>query len=402
MSKPLLEFNDRGIYCAAGDFYIDPWRPVKNAVITHAHSDHARWGSQKYLAHTLSREVLKYRLGNINLETIDFNQPVNLNGVQISLHPAGHIIGSAQVRVEFKGEVWVVSGDYKVEDDGISEPFEPVKCHSFISECTFGMPVYKWRPQQEIFDGMNNWWRQNVEEGKTTVLVGYSLGKAQRILQGLDLSIGNVYTHGVIENTNEALRRNGVKLKPTQKVTADSNREEMRKGLIICPPSSVGTPWMRKFYPYSFGYCSGWMALRGAKRRRAADRGFVLSDHADWEGLIGAIKATECETVYLTHGYTASFSRYLTEIGYDAHEAHTIYGGDEVNEADEDPVKLVNDDGEVFSEAGAAADSGSDGEDLEVTEINGGKEKLGALKPSLTDAEKSIALKKAKRLGGAL
>ena len=402
MSKPLLEFNDRGIYCAAGNFYIDPWRPVKNAVITHAHSDHARWGSQKYLAHTLSREVLKYRLGNIDLETIDFNQPVSLNGVQISLHPAGHIIGSAQVRVEYKGEVWVVSGDYKVEDDGISEPFEPVKCHSFISECTFGMPVYKWRPQQEIFDGMNNWWRQNVEEGKTTVLVGYSLGKAQRILQGLDLSIGNVYTHGVIENTNEALRRNGVKLKPTQKVTADSNREEMRKGLIICPPSSVGTPWMRKFYPYSFGYCSGWMALRGAKRRRAADRGFVLSDHADWEGLIGAIKATECETVYLTHGYTASFSRYLTEIGYDAHEAHTIYGGDEVNEADEDPVKLVNDDGEVFSEAGAAADGGSDSEDLEVTEINGGKEKLKVFKPPLTDAEKSIALKKAKRLGGAL
>ena len=402
MSKPLLEFNDRGIYCAAGNFYIDPWQPVKNAVITHAHSDHARWGSQKYLAHTLSREVLKYRLGDIDLETVDFNQPVNLNGVQISLHPAGHIIGSAQVRVEYKGEVWVVSGDYKVEDDGISEPFEPVKCHSFISECTFGMPVYKWRPQQEIFDGMNNWWRQNVDEGKTTVLVGYSLGKAQRILQGLDLSIGSVYTHGVIENTNEALRRNGVKLKPTQKITADSNREEMRKGLIICPPSSVGTPWMRKFYPYSFGYCSGWMALRGAKRRRAADRGFVLSDHADWEGLIGAIKATECETVYLTHGYTASFSRYLTEIGYDAHEAHTIYGGDEVNEADEDPVKLVNDDGEVFSEAGAAADGGSDTEDLEVTVINGGKEKLRALKPSLTDAEKSIALKKAKRSGGAL
>ncbi|MEO8796023.1 MAG: DNA ligase-associated DEXH box helicase, partial [Daejeonella sp.] len=185
-------------------------------------------------------------------------------------------------------------------------------------------------------------------EGKTTVLVGYSLGKAQRILQGLDLSIGRVFTHGVIENTNEALRRNGVQLNETTRVTPESDRDEMRKGLILCPPSSVGTPWMRKFYPYSFGYCSGWMALRGAKRRRAADRGFVLSDHADWDGLLQAIKATECETVYLTHGYTASFSRYLAEIGYDAHEAHTLYGGDEANELDEDPVKLVDAEGDVI------------------------------------------------------
>ena len=383
-AKPLLEFNNKGIYCSQGQFYIDPWRPVKDAVITHAHADHAKWGHQNYLAHSLSYEILKYRLGaEINLQALNYGNTIFKNGVQISFHPAGHIIGSAQVRIEYKGEVWVVSGDYKLEDDGVCAPFEPIKCHSFISECTFGMPVYQWKPQQLVFDEINKWWRQNVEEGKTTILVGYSLGKAQRILQHLDLSIGNVYTHGVIENTHEALIRNGVKLNPTTRITKETNKEEMRKGLVLCPPSSVGTPWMRKFYPYSFGYCSGWMALRGAKKRRAADRGFVLSDHADWDGLIQAIEATNCEKVYLTHGYTASFSRYLADIGYDAHEAHTLYGGDEVNEQDENLVELVDEDGKVIKPE----------EDDAV---------IAGEKVVLTDQEKSIALKKAKKAGGAV
>jgi len=329
MAKPLLEFTDRGIYCEQGKFYIDPWKPVDDAVITHAHADHAYFGHKNYLAHHLSREVMLYRLGDINLRTIEYGETVTKHGVQISMFPAGHVIGSAQIRVEYKGVVWVVSGDYKTDDDGISTPFEPVKCHHFISECTFGMPVYSWKPQAEIFTDVNNWWRTNIENGVATVIVGYSLGKAQRILQNLDLDIGKVYTHGVIENTNEALRRNGVILNPTHRITAESSKEEVRKGIIIAPPSSVGTPWMRKFGPYSFGYCSGWMAIRGAKRRRAADRGFIMSDHADWNGLVSAIDATDCECVYLTHGYTASFTRYLNEIGFNAREVHTLYGGEE-------------------------------------------------------------------------
>ena len=335
--KPLLEFTDSGIYCAQGNFYIDPWKPVDDAVITHAHSDHARFGSKRYLAHHLSREVLLYRLGDIQLQTVEYGETIMKNGVEISLFPAGHVIGSAQIRICYKDEVWVVSGDYKTEDDGISTPFEPVRCHQFISECTFGMPVYKWKPQKEIFDDMNSWWCQNVKENRASVVVGYSLGKAQRILQNLDLSIGTVYTHGVIENTNEALRRNGIILNPTTRITQDTPKEEVRKGIILAPPSSVGTPWMKKFNPYDFGYCSGWMSIRGAKKRRAADRGFVLSDHADWDGLISAIDATGCEKVYLTHGYTASFSRYLSEIGFDAHEVHTLYGDDE---GEEEPVVL--------------------------------------------------------------
>lgn len=336
MSKrPLLEFNQNGIYCPEGDFYIDPWRPVKDAIITHGHSDHAKWGHQKYLAHTLSREILYHRLGNINLETMGYGESRIKNGVKIAFYPAGHIPGSAQIRVEFKGEVWVVSGDYKTEDDGLCAPFEPVKCHSFISECTFGMPVYKWQPQAEIFKGINDWWTQNKAEGKTSVLAGYSLGKAQRILQNLDMGLGKVFTHGAIQNSNEALIRNGINLNPTELITSDTKKEALKGNMVICPPSAIGTPWMRKMNPYSFGYCSGWMAIRGAKRRRAADRGFVLSDHADWDGLISAIKATECETVYLTHGFTASFSRYLSEIGYDAREAKTLYGNEEENETEE-------------------------------------------------------------------
>lgn len=329
MAKPLLEFTDCGIYCEKGKFYIDPWKPVDDAVITHAHADHAYVGHKNYLAHHLSRDVLYYRLGDINLQTIEYGETVSKNGVEITLFPAGHVIGSAQVRLSYKGEVWVVSGDYKTEDDGVSTPFEPVRCHHFISECTFGMPVYTWKPQAEIFGDINNWWRSNKEQGIATVIAGYSLGKAQRILQNLDLDIGPVFTHGVIENTNEALRRNGVVLNPTTRITFETPKDEVRKGIILAPPSAIGTPWIRKFAPFSFGYCSGWMALRGAKRRRAADRGFVLSDHADWDGLVSAIDATGCEKVYLTHGYTASFSRYLSEIGFDAREVHTLFGDDE-------------------------------------------------------------------------
>ncbi|MBS1503986.1 MAG: ligase-associated DNA damage response exonuclease, partial [Bacteroidetes bacterium] len=335
--KPLIEFTDKGIYCSAGDFYIDPWKPVDYAVITHAHSDHAYTGHKHYLAHHLSKEVLLYRLGPIDLQTVEYGETIHRNGVEIAIFPAGHVIGSAQVRVECKGEVWVISGDYKVQHDGVCTPFEPVKCHHFISECTFGMPVYQWKPQWQVFAEINSWWRNNINNGLATVLVGYALGKSQRILQNLDLTLGEVYTHGVIENTNQALRDSGVELNPTVRITPETPREEIRKGIVLAPPSAVGTTWMRRFGPYSFGYCSGWMAVRGAKRRRAADRGFVLSDHADWDGLISAIDATRCEKVYLTHGYTATFARYLNEIGYDAHEVHTLYGDEEAEALTQEP-----------------------------------------------------------------
>ncbi|NVJ85715.1 MAG: ligase-associated DNA damage response exonuclease [Algoriphagus sp.] len=328
----LLELTDYGLYCPPADIFIDPWRSVDKAVITHAHSDHARWGMKNYLAHHHSAEVMKLRLGSeINLETIDYGEVKMVNGVKISLHPAGHIPGSSQVRLEYKGRIAVVSGDYKVEDDGLSVPFEPIKCHEFVSECTFGLPIYKWEPQEEIFNQINSWWRDNASEGRNSVLFAYSLGKAQRILKHLDFSIGKVFTHGAVWNTNQALLTSGIAMPDVPKVTQDIPKSEFKGSLIIAPPSAMGTPWMRKFSPYRTGICSGWMAIRGTRRRRAADRGFVLSDHADWEGLISAIEATEAEKVYLTHGSTAAFGKFLQEEkGINAVELQTLFGEEEV------------------------------------------------------------------------
>jgi putative mRNA 3-end processing factor len=275
---------------------------------------------------------MKLRLGSdISLETIDYNQAIEINGVNLSLHPAGHIPGSSQIRLEYKGQVAVVSGDYKVESDGLSTPFEPVKCHEFVSECTFGLPIYKWETQQEIFRQVNSWWRENASEGRNSVLFAYSLGKAQRILQNLDQSIGDVFVHGAVWNTNQALISNGIDLWDVPKVTQDTPKSAFKGALIIAPPSAMGTPWMKRFSPYRTGICSGWMSVRGTRRRRAADRGFVLSDHADWEGLIQAIEATEAEKVYLTHGNTAAFGKYLQEEKrIDAVELQTLFGVEEV------------------------------------------------------------------------
>jgi putative mRNA 3-end processing factor len=331
---PLLELTPSGLYCPQADIFIDPWRPVEKAIITHAHADHSRYGMKHYLAHHHSAEVMKLRLGqDISLETLDYNEPILINGVKISLHPAGHIPGSSQIRLEHKGKTVVVSGDYKVEDDGLSAPFEAVKCHEFVSECTFGLPIYKWQAQKEIFDSLNNWWRSNAEKCLNSVVFAYSLGKAQRIINHLDYSLGEVFAHGAIWNTNQALMANGVKVIDIPKVTQEMPKSRFKGALVIAPPSAMGSPWMKKFSPYRTGICSGWMNIRGARRRRAADAGFVLSDHADWEGLISAIKATDAEKVYLTHGSTAVFGRYLEEVEkIQAVELETLFEGENGSE----------------------------------------------------------------------
>ncbi|MFA0964631.1 ligase-associated DNA damage response exonuclease [Roseivirga sp. BDSF3-8] len=333
--KPLLVFTDKGIYCPQGKFFIDPWKPVNRAIITHAHSDHARWGSKYYLSHLHSIPVLKHRLGHdITCEGIDYGEPRMINGVQVTFFPAGHIPGSAQARVTYKDEVWVASGDYKTEDDGFCTPFEPVGCHTFITESTFGLPIYKWEKQADIFKEVNQWWQKNKSEGKASILCGYALGKAQRMLTNIDPSIGKIFVHGAIHNTNEALLQAGLKLPDTERVTADTNKKEFPGSLIVAPPSALGSSWIRKFRPYSSAIGSGWMNLRGAKRRRAVDRGFILSDHADWNGLNEAVKATGAQKVFVTHGYTAAFSFWLKGKGIDAEEVKTQYEGElsEINE----------------------------------------------------------------------
>ena len=328
----LIEFTDKGLYCPPGDFYIDPWRGVDRAVITHAHSDHARWGSKAYLCHPFSKPLLETRLGPNHYQTLEWNEPIDFYGVKLSFHPAGHIIGSSQVRIEHKGEVWVFTGDYKTENDGISGEFEPVKCHNFITESTFGLPIYKWKPQQEIYNGIQDWVRKNQVVGKSSVLIAYSLGKAQRLLQPLSEVTDKIFVHGAVYNLHMDLVNAGWKLPEVIRVTPDTPREDLKGAVIIAPSSAEGSPWMRRFAPFEVGVCSGWMQVRGAVRRRNADAGFILSDHADWDGLLQACKATEAECVYATHGFQAAFSRYLREQGINAKEVKTEYGNDEEGE----------------------------------------------------------------------
>lgn len=335
---PLIEFTDKGLYCAAGDFYIDPWKGVDRAVITHAHSDHARWGSKFYLCHNDSLPLLQLRLGPNQYQSIGWNEPLLLNGVRLTLFPAGHIIGSSQIRVEYKGEVWVVSGDYKLENDGLSGAFEPVRCHNFITESTFGLPIYQWKPQRQIYSGIQEWVRRNRVANKSSILIAYSLGKAQRLLRPLSEVTEKIYVHGAVYNLHMALVNAGWNLHPVERVTPDTPKESLKGAVVIAPSSAEGSPWVRRFAPYEIGVCSGWMQVRGAVRRRNADAGFILSDHADWEGLLTACKATGAECVYTTHGFQSAFSRYLRENGINAREVKTEYGHDEEGEGTEEQM----------------------------------------------------------------
>ena len=327
----LLRITDRGLYCEAGDFYIDPWQPVDRAVITHAHGDHARWGSRHYLASAEGRRVLRTRLGaDASIQTVDYGEPLDLNGVRVSLHPAGHILGSAQIRVEYGGEVWVVSGDYKTDPDPTCTPFEVVRCHTFITESTFGLPIYRWRPQREVFAEMRDWWRANAEAERASILFAYALGKAQRVLAGLlDANIGAIYTHGAVERLTRDYRESGVVLPPTQHASEMPRGHDFGGSLIIAPPSAAGSTWLRRFGAVSPAFASGWMQIRGARRRRAVDRGFVLSDHVDWPALLATVEATGAERVWVTHGFREPVVRWLLERGIDALSIASHWEGEE-------------------------------------------------------------------------
>jgi putative mRNA 3-end processing factor len=329
MAQPLVIHRPEGLYCEAGGFYIDPWRPVDKAVITHAHADHARTGSTRYIASAAGEGVLRSRLGAIDLHALPYGERLQVRDVIISLHPAGHVLGSAQVRIEHRGEVWVTSGDYKIEPDVTCAAFEPVKCHTFITESTFGLPIYTWVPAAELFADINQWWASNAAINRASVLFCYSFGKAQRLLAGVDSSIGPIVTHGAVEPLNRAYRDAGVALPETKLVSEVADKSDFSRALVLAPPSAAGSPWMKRFGEYSDAFASGWMLLRGARRRRAVDRGFVMSDHADWPGLNSAIKASQASTVYVTHGYVPVMVRWLQEQGLEALSFETKFGEDE-------------------------------------------------------------------------
>jgi putative mRNA 3-end processing factor len=331
VDDPLLTLTDDGLYCPAGGFHVDPWNPVARAVITHAHADHAKAGCGAYLATDSCRRLLETRLGPIALETLPYGQPVEHGGVRISFHPAGHVLGSAQVRLEQKGEVWVVSGDYKLEADPTCTPFEPVRCHTFITESTFALPIYRWDPPAEVFAAINSWWRGNRDTGRTSVVYAYALGKAQRLMAGVDAAIGPICTHGAVERITNAYRDSGVSLPPTAPVgeAVVRGKKVWAGALVIAPPSAEGSTWPRRFEPASSAVASGWMRVRGTRRRRAVDRGFVLSDHADWPGLLTAVRESGAERVLATHGFAAELARWLREQGLDADVIATRYGDEE-------------------------------------------------------------------------
>lgn len=328
--NPLLRTNECGLYCEAGDFYIDPWSPVDRALITHAHGDHAQWGSRTYACSRESERVLRTRLSGAIIEGKDWNDTFTLNGVTVSFHPAGHILGSAQIRVEHRGEVWVVSGDYKTESDPTCTAFEPVRCNVFITESTFGLPIYRWSPQHETFAEIGDWWKSNREAGRASIVFAYALGKAQRLLAGLAGNAhGELYTHGAVERLNRDYRDAGIALPQTTYAASMPRGHDWTGAMIIAPPSASGSTWLRRFGNSSTAFASGWMRVRGARRRRSVDKGFALSDHVDWPALMSAIDATEAGTVLVTHGYRDTVVRMLRERGLDAHSLASKWEGEE-------------------------------------------------------------------------
>ncbi len=328
MRADLLTLTPQGLYCPEGGFHIDPWRPVPRALITHGHSDHARTGHAHYLTTPQALPVIRHRLGPISAETLGYGQRQQIGAVTVSFHPAGHVPGSAQIRVERAGEVWVVSGDYKTEADGLAEAFEPVRCDCFITECTFGLPIYRWKPQALVVQEIADWWASNAAAGRTSLLAAYSFGKAQRLLASVPLQ-GPVLTHGAVEEINAILRAQGYDLPPTIRVSKTVTPTSHPGALVIAPPSALATPWARRFEPAEEAMASGWMAVRGIRRRRGLERGFALSDHADWDGLNAAVRETGATRVLPTHGYTHSFARWLRDQGLDATPLETEFGTDE-------------------------------------------------------------------------
>ncbi len=326
----LISLTSAGLYCKQGDFYIDPWKPVKKAVLTHAHSDHAYRGNRSYLVTTTGESIARIRLDiGADISTLDYGETAIINGVHVSFHPAGHILGSSQVRIEHKGEVWVISGDYKLTPDATCEPFEPVRCHFFVTEATFGLPIYRWPKTEQVFGEMSQWWRRNQEREKASVIFAYSLGKAQRVLNGIDRSIGPIYTHGSVERLTNAYREAGIDLPQTTYAGSVTRKKDFVGSLIVAPPSAQASNWLKRFGSISTGFASGWMMVRGARRQRAIDRGFVLSDHADWPELQKAIAATEAETVFVTHGFAEEVVRWLNENGINALPLKTKFVGDD-------------------------------------------------------------------------
>lgn len=341
--EPIVSLRDNGLYCPAGDFYIDPWLPVERALITHAHGDHASGGSGSYLASEQSVPLLNIRLGrDAKVDGIPYGERRQIGGATVSFHSAGHVLGSAQIRIEVGGEVWVVSGDYKRAADPTCAPFEPVTCDVFITEATFAAPIYRWQPGVETAREILDWWRACAADGSTALLFCYALGKSQRVLAELhgllkdEGELPTVLIHGAMEALTEAYRKAGIAMLPTKRLEDQATRkkrggedEPLAGRLVVAPPSAYRSPWMKRFTKLETGFASGWVRVRGALRQRGHDRGFVLSDHADWPELVRTIRETGAKKVLVTHGRTDLLVRWLAREGIAAQALSTTYGDEE-------------------------------------------------------------------------
>lgn len=327
----LVEVTSEGLFCEEGGFHVDPASPVPRAILTHAHADHARPGSLEYVCAQSSVEVLRARLGETaKLVGLEYGERRAFGDVTVSLHPAGHVLGSSQVRIEHEREgVWVVSGDYKRDVDPTCEAFEPQQCDTFITEATFALPVYVWSDPREVIRELFECWR--AERTHATLVFCYAFGKAQRILAHLaELTDEPVLLHGAMERLTDAYRRSGVALANTAPVSDSASHKDYAGRLVLCPPSAHRSPWMKRFKSPQTAFASGWMAVRGQKTRRGYERGFVLSDHADWPSLVKTVEQTRAKRVLVTHGSSDAFARYLRESrGIDAAPLGHLYEGDE-------------------------------------------------------------------------
>ena len=328
--KDLVVLRPEGLYCPAGDFHIDPWLPVPRAVITHGHGDHARPGMGEYHAALEGLPILRWRLGDQHYFPRGYGESFMLGKARVSLHPAGHVLGSAQVRIEVGGEVWVVSGDYKRQPDPTCAPFEVVPCDTFITEATFGLPVYRWPDTPDVAREIVEWREHCEARGETAVLFCYALGKAQRLRAELALLTDRpALLHGTIAAGVWVYRECGIHMLETRAVSEPWAKKDYAGELVLAPPSAAGSPWMRRFRNAQHGFASGWMRIRGNRRRRNYDRGFVVSDHADWPALIGTIRDSGASRVIATHGNTDAIVRALCESGIPAEAFRTGHGGDE-------------------------------------------------------------------------
>lgn len=325
----LIETSPAGLYCPAGDFHIDPWRPVAQALITHAHGDHARTGSGQYYCTETGLRLLEHRLGPQSFNPSAYGAPFEMNGVRVSFHPAGHILGSAQVRVEHDGEVWVVSGDYKRDPDPTCAPFEVVPCDQFITEATFALPIYRWQSTPLTVHEIYTWWMACRAKNRTALLLCYSLGKSQRVLSELmRYSEDPVYLHGAVDSLTRLYREAGIAMLPTIPV-AEAGKSALPGELVLAPPSAFRSVWMKRFKDLETGFASGWMRVRAGRRMRGYDRGFVLSDHADWPQLLQTIAETGARQIWVTHGKADLLVRHLNENGISADVWGTEYGHEE-------------------------------------------------------------------------